>query len=296
MEQIADNIYLETNFDGVTVAAIRTHEGIICIDVPSYPRQAREWMTRLHALHSRAIRYVVLTDHHGDRILNARWLNAPIIAHERTAAQLKQYDKRYPQPLIESLISRNPDRSRDFRNSPVSQVTIHFTHDMHLQKGALDLRFLARTGPTNGSIWVHSPRNNLLFVGDTVPVGRPPLLQWGETAVWLQRLDELRQWLPNHQIISGRGGLISAADIDAAEEYINAVQAQISAHIAAGKGRELLFTHAKAYVHQFAHTNLPPDWLRGQIKLSLEHVYDELQYQQEIINQNPTDNVEVVSE
>jgi glyoxylase-like metal-dependent hydrolase (beta-lactamase superfamily II) len=280
MEQIADNVYLETNYDGVTVAAVRTHEGVICIDVPSYPRQARDWVTRLHTLHSRAVRYAVLTDMHGDRLLNVRWLNAPIIAHQKTAEQLQLYDKRFPQALIESLVSRNPERSRDFRNSPVPQPTLHFSNDMRIQKGNLDLHFMSKPGPTAGSIWVHLPRANVLFVGDTVPIEIPPLMQLADSHQWLQRLEELRPWLAENQIISGRGGRVEIAHIDAARDYIQAMQTQVETHIAEEKIREQVTLYAKQYISRYPRLTVPPEWLRGQIKHSLEHVYDEIQLHQ----------------
>ncbi|HFQ94131.1 MAG TPA: hypothetical protein ENK32_08995, partial [Anaerolineae bacterium] len=76
MEQIANNIYVETNYEGVNVGAIVTPKGVIAIDAPSYTRQARDWAMRLNALHPKGIQYTILTDWHGDRILNTRWLNA----------------------------------------------------------------------------------------------------------------------------------------------------------------------------------------------------------------------------
>jgi len=277
MEQIAENVYLETKYDGVSVAALRTHEGLICIDVPSYPRQARDWVTQLHSLYSRPVRYVIITDLHGDRLLNVRWLNAPIITHRETAALLQQYDKRFPQPLIESLVTRNPDRSRDFRNSPVPQPTLHFTHDMHMKKGNLDLHLLAKPGPTPGSIWVHLPRSGMLFVGDTVPIHTPPLLQQANSNLWLQQLDELRSWLADTILVSGRGGLITAEHIDNSVEFIRALQEQAADHIAAGRPREQVGLAARTFLSRFSYKNLPAEWVRIQIKQSLEHLYDELQ-------------------
>ena len=55
MREIAENVFIETEYDGVNVGAVRTRRGIIAIDVPSYPRQARDWAMRLHTFTPREV-------------------------------------------------------------------------------------------------------------------------------------------------------------------------------------------------------------------------------------------------
>ena len=43
MQKLAKDIYVESNFPGVTVGAILTSDGIICIDTPTHPADARRW-------------------------------------------------------------------------------------------------------------------------------------------------------------------------------------------------------------------------------------------------------------
>ncbi|VAW30682.1 hypothetical protein MNBD_CHLOROFLEXI01-1246, partial [hydrothermal vent metagenome] len=244
MQEIAKNVFVETEYDGVNVAAIKTRRGIIAIDVPSYPRQARDWAMRLHALAPRTIQYIILTDHHGDRIMNSRWLNAPIIAHEAAANKLRSYDKRYPQPLLESLTSRNPENGRELSQNPVEQASMSFTKQIQLWKGGTTIQLLALPGPTSGSIGVYLPSAEILFSGDTVVTNMPPLLCEANTAVWLQTLQHLQNWpRPIQHIVPGRGELCNLNELTAVSDYIQTMRQRLQEHIDAERPREEIYTH-----------------------------------------------------
>lgn len=76
-ERTGKNIFVETHYAGVNVGAILTYKGLIAVDVPTFPREARDWAIRLHRLNQYPLQFVILTDYSGDRTLNTRWLSAP---------------------------------------------------------------------------------------------------------------------------------------------------------------------------------------------------------------------------
>ncbi|GJM40080.1 MAG: hypothetical protein DHS20C20_03620 [Ardenticatenaceae bacterium] len=278
MQEIAENVFIETEYDGVNVGAIRTRRGIIAIDVPSYPRQARDWAMRLHALSPLSVQYTILTDYHGDRILNARWLNAPVIAHEATADKLRSYDKRYPQFLLESLSSRNPEFGRELSQSPVEHASMSFSKHMQLWKGGVELHLVATPGPTLGSIAVYLPKTGVLFSGDCVVMDMPPLLAEADTAVWLETIQQLQNW-PDaiHHIVPGRGKLCDLQAITAVATYIQDMRQRLQNHISDQLPKEEIFNYQMDFLSQYPDPPLPIEWLRKQVKFSLDHVYDEIQ-------------------
>jgi glyoxylase-like metal-dependent hydrolase (beta-lactamase superfamily II) len=277
MQEIAKNVFVETEYDGVNVAAVKTRRGIIAIDVPSYPRQARDWAMRLHALAPHTIQYVILTDYHGDRIMNARWLNAPIIAHEATANKLRTYDKRYPQTLLESLTSRNSESGRELSQSPVEQSSMSFSKQMQLWRGGTNFQLFALPGPTAGSIGVYLPSTGTLFTGDAVVTNMPPLLCEADTAVWLETLQNLRSWpRPIHHILPGRGDLCDLEALTAVSNYIQTMRQRIQEHIDAQRPREEIYSHLKEFLSLYPDSTYPTEWLKRQTKLSLDRVYDEI--------------------
>jgi glyoxylase-like metal-dependent hydrolase (beta-lactamase superfamily II) len=278
MQEIAENVFIATEYDGVNVGAVRTRRGIIAIDVPSYPRQARDWAMRLHTLTPRSVQYTILTDYHGDRILNARWLNAPIIAHEATADKLRSYDKRYPQLLLESLASRNPEFGRELSQSPVEHASMSFTKLMQLWKGGTEVRLLATPGPTAGSIGVYLPDSGVLFTGDAVVTDMPPLLVEANTAAWLATIKQIQNWPdPIHHIIPGRGQPCNLEALTAVADYIQTMRQQLEKHIEAQRPREEIHTYLLDFLNRYPDSSLPIEWLKRQIKYSLDHVYDEIQ-------------------
>ena len=174
MIEIGNGIFVETGFDGVNVSAILTREGIVCIDAPSYPRDARDWVIRLERMHGRPIRLLIITDGHGDRILNSRWFHAPILSHHSAAEQLNGYEKRYPQHFIDSLHRRNPAGGRELPHSPVQRPSLSFTNSLSLLFPPYSIELSHIPGPSPGNTWITIPEEGILFVGDSVVSGTLP--------------------------------------------------------------------------------------------------------------------------
>jgi glyoxylase-like metal-dependent hydrolase (beta-lactamase superfamily II) len=281
MEQLADRVYVETAYDGVNVGAILTQDGPVAIDVPSYPRDARDWATRLHTLNRRSVQFVALTDCHGDRILNTRWFSAPIIAHRATADRLNSYDKRYPQSLLDSLLARNPTGGRLLSNSPVERVTLSFDQDLRLIKGEFEVEFVAAPGPTPGNIWVYLPQAGILFAGDTITAGRHPLLAEANSEQWLSTLERLKQWPQEIKVIvSGRGPLCDVNAVQPVRNYIVQMRERIQQHCLEKRVRTETAAYVPEFLSMFPLNSYPPEWMQRQIRLSLERVYDEIQLAQ----------------
>lgn len=281
MEQIAENVYVESAYEGINVGAVVTSQGIIAIDAPSYPRQARDWAVRLQTLTPRPILFVILTDYHGDRILNARWLNAPLITHQATANKLACYDKRYPANLLDNLIARNPLRGRELSSGPMEKAALSFSHKLHILKGGVQLRLLAAPGPTSGNIWVYLPGKAVLFTGDTVVTDYHPCLLENNSRLWLETLARLQAWPePLQAIVPGRGQLANKEAVTAISAYLNQMRECVQSHLAQARPREDTAVYIAELLAMFPQNGLPVGWLHQQIKHSLDHVYDEIQLSQ----------------
>ncbi len=279
MEQVAEGVFIETGYQGVNVGAVLTSQGVISVDTPSYPRQARDWATRLHRLNHHAVQFLILTDYHGDRIINTRWLNAPIITHQETAERINSYDKRFPQSLLDSLAARNGDSSRELNGIPVERPALTFTHNLSLLRNGRSLELIAAPGPTIGNIWVYLPEQKLLFAGDTITTHGPVLLAEGSCQQWLQTLARLQSWPEEklQKIVPGRGPLADRTAIQTMSDYLRQLWDTLTAHVTAKRPKEETAVYIPQFLPLFPHHGLPTDWVMRQIKLSLDHVYDEVQ-------------------
>ena len=283
MEEVAKQVYAETAYDGVNVGALVTPTGVMCVDVPSYARDARDWAARMHRLSPYPVQQIILTDSHGDRILNTRWLNAPITMQYEAAMELRGFDKRFPQHLLESLSARNPHRGRELSTGPVEHATTNFSGEIVMYRHGHQIVMKSAPGPMKGNCWVILPERNFVFAGDTLVVDTHPIIHHRTSEAWLNTLTELRELASDHTILTGRGPIARAGSdesfiaIDAVENYIRDMRARIQAHVESGRPREAIVTYIPEFFGRFPLQTLPADWVRQQIKLSLGNIYDEVQ-------------------
>ncbi len=279
MDQIASNIFVETGYEGVNVGTISTTAGLIAIDAPSYTRQARDWALRLSAMHHKPLQNLILTDYNGDRIMNSKWFNTPIITHAKTAEKLTAYDRRYPAHLLESLSIRNPAKGRELFNSPVIKATISFEHDLQLFKGDNEIQLIAAPGPTHGNIWVFVPEARIIFVGDTLTTSIPPIIYDGSCAVWLQSLTLLQSKLATvDAIVPGRGQLATAVDIERLVQYLHLMQDYMESWVDEERPFAEIATYIPEFMNMYPHHNLPSSWIRTKTHLTLNQVYNEIKF------------------
>ncbi|MCB0035930.1 MAG: MBL fold metallo-hydrolase [Anaerolineales bacterium] len=273
MKQIAPSIYVETEYEGVNVGAIFTDKGIICIDAPSYPQDARHWAAELRKRSSVPIRYVILTDCHGDRVINARWLNGPIVMHQMAAKKLRTYERRYPQALLDSLIKRNPVYGRELSHYPVSRPTITFTEELQLCVGEQRLKLLHAPGPSAGNLWVYLEQEQILFTGDAVVVNTHPRLVDADYDCWLQSLEQRLNSLQITTLVPGRGAVSDKKVAQSVIDYVKSSQIYVMECV----NNQLPQTRLQKYGEQLLSMfplSCSEVWLQEQILTGLTQLYN----------------------
>ena len=277
MKEIGDGIFVETGFDGVNVGAILTREGIVCIDAPSYPRDARDWVIQLERVHARPIRLLILTDCHGDRILNTRWFHAPILSHRTAAEQLYSYEKRYPQYLIDSLHRRNPAGGRELPHNPVQRPSLSYTNSLSLLLSPYSIELCHRPGPTPANTWITIPEEGILFVGDSVVSGTlPPSAEmcWHD---WMASLEYVVSIEGSYKVlVPGRGDIGNVSAIEDMITYLLTIEKTVLNHAEQRNTPANLTNKAHDIVADFPTNTLPVDWMANEISRGLERAYDQL--------------------
>src|SRR5512137_766112 len=85
MQAIAKDIYIENDYPGVTLGIISLEHGLLQIDAPPSPEDARMWRAAMLNLGGGPERLLINLDAHPDRTLGARAMDCSVIAHETTA-------------------------------------------------------------------------------------------------------------------------------------------------------------------------------------------------------------------
>ncbi len=272
MRKIAKDIYVEAGFAGVTVGAVVTADGVICIDAPTHPEDARQWKQRLAKLSPGPILYVISLNHHIDRTLGNQWLAAPVIAHEAAYERSRLLPDTY---RISGDAGADSELSGD--QSPRRPITpqVTFTDRMTLQRGGRTLQLVHRPGPTAGSIWVELPEEQVVFVGDAATNGVPPFLNEADVPQWLEQLAELRKArFPARIIVPGRGAPLKKDRLRATVNFIKAAERKAEALARARKPRSDLNAAARDLLRRYTAPASQRDHLARRIRLGLEYLYE----------------------
>jgi glyoxylase-like metal-dependent hydrolase (beta-lactamase superfamily II) len=277
MNEIADGIFVETSFEGVNVGAVVTDDALIYIDAPTFPSDARYWVSQIEGLYRGRYRFLVLTDYHGDRIMNCRWFQSRVISHRYSANKIIGYEKRYPQHNLNSLSQRFPNRAKELSTGPVGRPNISFSRYLSIKTGKYDVLLEAYPGPTEGNILVHIPECNILFSGDTIVCSQFPALSEMKSRSWLDTLQVIQKSNYSHyRIIPGRGDL---GDISAAKslfKFVESMRQSVIGFIQGGHSIEKIDKLAAQFLGFFPNEGLPQVWLVREITLGLENIYNEL--------------------
>lgn len=204
MIQIKRGIYYEDTYLGVTLGALVFSQGLILIDAPLRPEDARAWRSALHSLRGGSSRLMISLDAHLDRTLGARSMECTVLSHQKTAQVYRD------RPVI--FKGQTPDSGADWENyndaigTRWASPDITFTHHMYLYWGGSPILLEHHPGPAPGAIWVIIPDEEIVFVGDAVVPDQPPFLANADLLPWIETLDLLYKSYKNYVVISGRGG------------------------------------------------------------------------------------------
>jgi glyoxylase-like metal-dependent hydrolase (beta-lactamase superfamily II) len=223
MQQIADNVYIEDQFAGVTLGAINLPHGLIQIDAPPSMEDNRIWRASLLNLGGGVERILINLDAHPDRTLGARAMDCTVIAHEKTAQAFRNRPTAF-KPQVEETGS-DWEEFAGVGTVRWAPPEITFTERMEVEWSHTPVMLEHHPGPSLGAIWAHLPKQRILFVGDTVLKHQPPFLASASLPQWMEQLaallsDDFR----GYTIVSGRGGSVAPVTIKAQREVLERIR------------------------------------------------------------------------
>lgn len=227
MQEITKNIFIEDQFLGVTLGVIVTPRGLIQIDAPPSPEDARSWRASLMNLGGGIDRLLINMDAHPDRTLGARAMDCTVVAHEKTAYIFRTRPSTFK--------AQGEETGADWESIPGlgsvrwAPPEISFVDQMTLHWGSSPVMLEHRPGPSNGSIWVHTPEEKVIFVGDMVMKNQPPFLAGSNLKAWLESLDLLLESdYKGYTFISSRGGVVNTSVIKAQYDFLKHVHDKLN--------------------------------------------------------------------
>jgi cyclase len=223
MREIARGVLMEDKYPGVIVGAIASDDGAVLVDCPIRVEDAREWVSRLSDFGRP--RYLAMLDAYPDRVLGARALDLPSIAHDETRLMMATWPDTFKGAA--HPIGAEADRLKRITGVTKAVPEISFSDELEVYLGDRLIEFWHRPGPMAGSIWVVYHDVGVAFVGDTVSLSEPPYLGEAEIDAWLESLDDLRG-LKGYKLIASHDGLIKASDVNAMGRFLRKIPVRLA--------------------------------------------------------------------
>lgn len=219
MKEIAPDILIETEYEGVTVGVVRTPDGICMIDFPLLQKEILAWKTICKRSGAGSKRLIVLLDDHPDRAGGCRSSKSPIITHSRSARSL------HGRPAVTKMQGMETGNLWELVPEIASlewpEPEITFSDSISIGWQGNPILIESHPGPTPGALWVDLPESKVLFVGDAVTPDQPPFLFAADITPWVENLDLLRtSRYKGYTIISGRAGLVTSEDIKLMSRFL----------------------------------------------------------------------------
>jgi glyoxylase-like metal-dependent hydrolase (beta-lactamase superfamily II) len=227
MQEITKNIFIEEQFLGVTLGVIVTPRGLIQIDAPPSPEDARSWRASLMNLGGGIDRLLINMDAHPDRTLGARAMDCTVVAHEKTAQIFRTRPSTFK--------AQGEETGADWESIPGlgsvrwAPPEISFVDQMTLHWSSSPVLLEHRPGPSNGSIWVDLPAEKVLFVGDMIMKNQPPFLAGSNLKAWLESLALLLEpQYKGYTFISSRGGVVTTSAIKTEYDFLKHIHDKLN--------------------------------------------------------------------
>jgi cyclase len=256
IREIAPRIFVETQFHGANVAFIITGEGVILIDTPMLPNEARQWRTEIEEMTDQKIIYIINTDHHRAHVIGNQFFpTATVIAHERAWKEMKSYGDSFRTRLINMYRDRIPAAVEEWKQSlEIIKPEITFSGRTLLFKGDKEIHLIPVGGHTPATTVIYFPNEKLLFTGDAVVTNRPPFLSQGNTKEWLQALTYLRK-LRYDILIPGHGELTGKEATENMSKYLRMVRRKVRSAYRSGMPKA---DTARSLSHLIRYWPIPP--------------------------------------
>lgn len=219
MQEIAPHVFIENGYAGVTLGAIAWSHGLILIDAPFRQEDTRSWRSAIINLGGGVERLLVNLDAHFDRTLGTRAMDCTVVGHEKLAQAFRNRPVTFKTQAAET--GAEWEQYNGLGSIRWAPPEITFTERLQIYWDEEPLVLESHAGPGTGAIWAVLPESQVCFVGDAVVSGQPPYLAGADLPAWVKTLKLLlAPEYQNYLLVSGRGGLVTHADVRAQLNFL----------------------------------------------------------------------------
>ncbi|HJX13907.1 MAG TPA: MBL fold metallo-hydrolase [Dehalococcoidales bacterium] len=199
MKKVAASVYVETGFRGCNASLVVTGEGVVMIDTPQVPAEARQWRDEI-TRHGEVV-YLINTEPHGDHYSGNMFFGGTVVGHEGTREAIRTATVKQLEDMLRRVAPESLPLEKGFRFRP---PTITLSQRLTLHLGDHTFRLINLPGHSPYQVAVFVPEERVVFTGDNVVNGTPPFMHQALPFEWLKTLDYLEK-LEVDVIVPGHG-------------------------------------------------------------------------------------------
>lgn len=273
LQEIAEQVFVDLDYEGANVGCILTGEGAIVIDTPIIPDEARHWAKTVAGLTDRVL-YVFNTDHHRAHIMGNQFFDAPIMAHEAAWKEMANYKDTFIE-RTKNLFKKRPEIQKQFDQIKITWPELCFTGRLIMEKGGRELHFVHLGGHTPATSGLFLPKERILFTGDLVVVNEHPALGQCNSEEWLNKLRWLRRQ-KYAQLVPGHGPLCNVEASEPVSDYIRTMRAKVRNQYKSGRTKAEAAVVISQMIDFFPYRPGEKSIIEKRIRAGVSRVYDEM--------------------
>jgi cyclase len=227
MEKITNNVYAGFNFRGCNCSFVVTTDGIVMIDTPMVPSEAKKW--REDASKFGEIRYVINNEPHNDHVAGNCWMGSTLVAHEGTREAIKHNSQEALEGQMKWMAPDALPLDKDFH---YRLPDITFAGEMTIYLGKHTFHIISVPGHTPSETAVYVPEERAVFTSDNVIMGMPIMVN-AVPEEWLVSLKKL-QTLEVDKVVPGHGPLCEKSQLQVMYDNVKYVTDAVKDAIAKG--------------------------------------------------------------
>lgn len=222
-KKLAEDVYAYVGkLNDANALVIITSQGVVVVDTGNNQPETRNLLKNIQAVTRQPVRYVIITQNHGDHIGGTPLFSPPatVIMHDRVAKEWKQWKPH----LIKAWRKRFPEREPALKDFNPLYTVASFNDRMTLNLGGkvIELIYVDDTyNPGDIAVWL--PQTGVLHAGFVGYKERHPDIRpdysHGTTWGMLKQLEAFILLKPKF-VIPGHGPLSDTKDLQAMIDYL----------------------------------------------------------------------------
>jgi cyclase len=235
MQKITENVYVENGFRGCNTSFVVTSDGIVVIDTPMVPAEAKKWRDEIAKFGP--VRYVINSEPHSDHVSGNNYFGGLVVGHEGTREALLHASVDELKNGLKMMAPDSLPLEAGFQYR-ASDITFSQRMTLYLGKHTFQLINLPGHSPYQTAIYV--PEERVVFTSDNVTQGMPFFHQ-AIPYEWLESLKKYQQ-LDVDRVVPGHGGVCDKSFLfemsRIVQDWIGAVKEAIAAGMSQEEAQE----------------------------------------------------------